>query len=111
MHIVRALGTALGLVILLVGLAASGMVVAAAASGMNVMAPMGQLWFQLDAASLNAAQAMIERGIWPPLWSGFVRPALMLPGFVLAGIAVLGGLLLLVRARRRDGRSRIFTRR
>ena len=97
----------LGFVALLLGLATSGLLVAAATSGMALTQPLGQIWFTLDASSLNLAQATIERGIWPPLWQSGVLPLLQQPGLYVAlgalGVAVV--LLLLARGGRKRDRK------
>lgn len=64
--------------------------------------PLGEIWYQLDAGSLNLSQAVIERYLWPPLWDPGVIALLQVPAVLLAaGLAVLLILLCLVRARRR----------
>lgn len=98
----------LGAIALVVGLAATGLLVAAAASGMALTQPLGQIWFTLDAGSLNLAQATIERGIWPPLWQSGVLPLLQQPGLYVALGALALGLVLLLVARRRRRRDYKF---
>ena len=92
---------------LLAGLAATGLLVAAAASGMAVTQPLGQIWFTLDAGSLNLVQATIERGIWPPLWQFGVFPVLQQPGLYVAlgALAIAVVLLLLARGGRKRDRK------
>ncbi|MBK1697197.1 hypothetical protein [Rhodovibrio salinarum] len=95
----------LGLLALLVGLATSGLLAAAAASGQPLMQPLGQIWFTLDAGSLNLVQATIERGLWPPLWQSGVFPLLQQPApyVALGALALALVLFLLTRAgRKRD---------
>ena len=61
---------------------------------------LGQLWYTLDRASLNAAQAGIQRHVWPPLWDPILITALRAPAW--PTFAVLGlGLAWLFRDRRR----------
>jgi hypothetical protein len=94
----------LGFLSLLVGLAAAGLIAAAAASGQAVMQPLGQLWFNLDRGSLNLAQATIERGVWPPLWQSGIFPVLQQPApyVALGALAIAIVLLLLARGGRRQ---------
>ena len=89
------------------GLAATGLLAAAALSGMALMQPLGQIWFTLDAGSLNLVQATIERGIWPPLWQSGVFPVLRQPGLYVAlgALAVAVVLLLLARGGRKRDRK------
>lgn len=52
--------------------------------------PAGELWYGLDAASLNLVQAVIERYVWPPLWDPVIAGLLQLPAVLLcAGAAAL----------------------
>ncbi|MGE0743687.1 MAG: hypothetical protein AB7K86_00510 [Rhodospirillales bacterium] len=68
----------------------------------RVMA-LGEVWYRLDRASLNLAQAGIERHVAPWLWADLVQPTLLLPAWVVLGVP--GLFLLLVcgagRPRRR----------
>jgi hypothetical protein len=77
-------------VVALVILAAD--LLAAAKSTESRIMPLGQLWYTLDAGSLNLVQAVIERYIWGPLWdpvlAGFLQwPAA--PVFGGLGIVIL----------------------
>jgi hypothetical protein len=99
----------LGVVALFAGLAATGLLAAAALSGLALMQPLGRIWYTLDRGSLNLVQATIERSVWPPLWQSGVLPVLQLPGlYVAAGALVLALVLLLLsrRGRRRDYKFR-----
>ena len=51
---------------------------------------LGRLWFQLDRASLNLAQAAIQRHVTPSLWDPVLVSVLRSPTW--AAFAVLGGL-------------------
>lgn len=63
--------------------------------------PLGEVWYQLDAGSLNLSQAVIERYVWPPLWDPGVITLLQVPAaLLLAGLAGLLLLLCLTRAAR-----------
>ena len=52
---------------------------------------LGARWFALHPASLNLAQAVIERYIWPPLWDPAITTLLLWPSWVLP--LVLGAVL------------------
>ena len=67
-------------------------------SGADVRAPAGQLWFQVDSASLNSTQAFIQRYIHAGLWDSVIVPLLNRPAWEAVAIVVLclalvGGLL------------------
>jgi len=80
-------------------------------SGLNVTAPAGKLWFTLDAPSLNAAQAAVERYLLPAIWHGLIMPLLQLPAIALAGGGLLIALTLFALVRHRaNGKRRIFHR-
>ena len=64
----------------------------------------GQTWYDLDRASLNGAQAVVQRFVHPYVWDPIIQTALTWPTFAVA----LGFSLLFVvigRPRRRGGRS------
>jgi len=70
----------------------------AAASGTHHLIPLGQLWFEIDAPSLNMTQAGLQRHVAPWLWEDVVQPILELPAWpVLSGLGVA---LLLLRPSR-----------
>ncbi|HTY70282.1 MAG TPA: hypothetical protein VMH36_26755 [Alphaproteobacteria bacterium] len=55
---------------------------------------LGTLWYQVDRASLNLVQAVVERHLHPVLWQDVIFPLLVWPAWlVLGGLAVLFGLL------------------
>ncbi|OSQ40969.1 hypothetical protein [Thalassospira mesophila] len=58
----------------------------------------GELWYRLDAGSLNLLQALIERYVSPWLWDKVFVPGLLLPAFLLL---LAPGLLLSFLARRK----------
>ncbi|WP_439578878.1 hypothetical protein [Elioraea sp.] len=61
--------------------------------------PLGQLWFEINPASLNMLQAGIQRRISPGLWEGVIQPVLTWPAWpVLIGTGL--GLILVGRTRR-----------
>ena len=55
-------------------------------TGAFTMSPAGKLWFELHAPSLNAAQAGVQRQLWPWLWDGVLFPLLTAPAWLLLGI-------------------------
>jgi len=84
-------------------------------AGEPVGQPVGQLWFALDPGSLNLLQALVERGLWPPLWDWIVFPVLRqsAPAVAVAALASAVVLLVLGRARHDTGtlkRKRMFKR-
>ncbi len=64
----------------------------------------GELWFQLDAASLNGFQVLVQRHLdWPAVWDGWVVPVLSWPAWLLLLVPALA-LLVLCRSRKRRRR-------
>jgi hypothetical protein len=62
---------------------------------------LGEVWYDLSAASLNLTQAIIERYIWPPLWGDVVLPLLQMPFWlVCVGLSLFFALLWLINRRR-----------
>ncbi len=51
-------------------------------TGQLTSTPLGKLWFELDAPSLNLAQALIERYLSQDLWSTFIVPVLQWPAWL-----------------------------
>ncbi len=62
---------------------------------------LGQVWFRLDAASLNFAQAVIQRYLLPELWDPVAIEILQWPGWLTFG---LPGLAAAVLCRRRKSK-------
>jgi|DewCreStandDraft_4_1066084.scaffolds.fasta_scaffold146790_2 hypothetical protein len=57
------------------------------------LSALGELWFKLDRASLNLAQAVVQRYVWPQLWDPGIVTVLLLPAvlvFAVPGGAMLG---------------------
>ena len=65
------------------------------------LSALGEVWFRLDRASLNLAQAVIQRYVWPPLWDPGIVTLLLLPA---APVFAVAAALLLVLSRRRRRR-------
>ena len=99
----RAFGRMLGWLLLAAGLVAAGLDIWNSISESELaLIPLGQHWFEISPNSLNAAQAGIERHVWPPLWQDIIQPLLEQPASILL---IVLGLLLLVVTRRRSGRT------
>ena len=45
-------------------------------TGRGLTRPLGAIWFQFDASSLNFVQAVIQRYAHPSLWTGLFTPLL-----------------------------------
>ena len=58
--------------------------------------PLGQLWFEIDAASLNMLQACIQRRISPGLWEDVIQPFLTWPAWP---VLIVTGLILILIGR------------
>ena len=71
------------------------------ASGRFEPIPLGQIWYDLDAGSLNLIQAVIERHVWPPLWDPGLITVLRWPAWAVLGLPALILLLIPFRRRRR----------
>ncbi|MCC5987469.1 MAG: hypothetical protein JJT95_07295 [Pararhodobacter sp.] len=83
------------LLALAVALATLGLLAAGYLGGVDIMQPLGGLWFAVDAGSLNAMQVVIERHIWPPLWSRAVFPVLNTSAPLVALFSSLAAIVLL----------------
>ena len=68
---------------------------------------LGELWFKLHAASLNGAQAGIQRYIAPWLWEPVITSILLLPGWAVFGVP---GVLLAWFCRKRSNNRRLHRR-
>lgn len=81
---------ALGLVLVLSALWPLGREAIALAAGAHRFIPLGQIWFEIDAPSLNMTQAGIQRHVAPWLWEDLLQPLLEQPAWpVLAGLGVV----------------------
>lgn len=83
------------LLALVVALGAFGLMLAGYLAGVDIAQPVGGLWFAVDASSLNAMQVVIERHIWPPLWSRAVFPVLNISAPLVALFSGLAAIILL----------------
>lgn len=99
-------GRAIGWLLLAAACGAAGFeIFAAIQAGAWRPVAAGELWFKLDAASLNAAQAGVQRHVAPWLWDPVITWILLAPAW--AVFAVPGGLLLwLCQKRERGGMTR-----
>lgn len=74
------------------------------AAGEVMLTAFGQSWFNLDPASLNGAQALVQRYIHPFVWDPIIQTILQWPTFAVAlGLSLL--FVIIGRPRRRGGRS------
>ena len=73
-------------------------VMAALHQGSWRMIALGEIWFKLHPASLNGAQAGIQRYVAPWLWEPGITSILLLPGWLVFGVP---GVLAVVLCRRR----------
>jgi len=62
--------------------------------GRLVFTSLGEHWYSIDPASLNTAQAGIERHVAPFLWDPIISTILLTPAWIVAGI--LGALIYLL---------------
>ena len=67
--------------------------------GRLVFTSLGEHWYSIDPASLNTAQAGIERHVAPFLWDPIISTILLTPAWIVAGI--LGALVYLLGDRRK----------
>jgi len=92
--------------LLLIAVAAAGYEARAAfeTGGWRPVA-LGELWYKIHAASLNGAQAGIQRYISPFLWEPVITTILLWPGWAVFGVPG-AALTWVCRARRRGARRR-----
>ncbi len=57
--------------------------VRSAAQGALSLKPLGRVWYEIDAGSLNLAQAVVERYLFPELWDPVITTVLNWPAWVL----------------------------
>ena len=90
------LARAVGWVLVCLALAALGYeVLLATASGTWRVIAAGELWYALDRASLNFAQAITQRYLHPALWDPLIQSLLTWPAWSLLGapgVALVVGL-------------------
>ena len=65
-------------------------VLAPSPAGSPTFRPAGQLWFELDRASLNLVQAVIERYVWAPLWDPVIASLLQMPAVLVSAVPAAG---------------------
>ncbi|TLP47247.1 MULTISPECIES: hypothetical protein [Cohaesibacter] len=70
-----------------------------------VMKSLGATWFEIDNASLNLAQAVIQRNVHPLIWDPVVQWILMMPAWLAAGL--VGALFIYLGRKRRPKVIRI----
>ena len=82
MRIVRISGVIL-MALALVAL--GGDALASFEQGRLAAAALGELWYRIDAGSLNLMQAVVQRYLWPGLWDPVIVAVLRLPAIVVFG--------------------------
>ena len=106
MRALKLAGRMTGWLLLLLAAAALGYeAMAALDSGTWRTRALGEIWFAIDVGSINLAQAVIQRYLWPFLWEPVITSVLLLPGWAVFGAP---GLVLarICRARKRRRRRR-----
>jgi hypothetical protein len=66
-----------------------------------VIKSLGESWFGFDNASLNLAQAVIQRNLHPLIWDPAIQTILTMPAWLVGGIV---GLFLIYLGRKRRPR-------
>ncbi len=90
----RLVGRVLGYLFILGAIGALALdLVALYETGALRLAPLGEVWYRLDRASLNMLQAGIERNVAPFLWHDVIAPVLQWPA---ALVLVVPGIVLLI---------------
>jgi ABC-type Fe3+ transport system permease subunit len=90
----RIVGAIIGWILVLLACAAAGLdALDAVANGAMRLRPAGEVWYKLDAPSLNLIQAVVERYIWPTLWDPIILAVLQWPLALVFGVP---GLLLVL---------------
>jgi len=98
------IGRVIGWILLLAGVAAAGYeAFAAYQTGAWRPIAFGEIWYKLNVASLNAAQAGIQRYVSPTLWDPVITTILLFPAWAVPGVP---GALLLWLCRARSGAPR-----
>lgn len=69
-----------------------------------VLTPLGTSWFAVSPETLNLAQAMVQRYVFPALWDPVIVTILTLPGFVVFLVLALLFFMIGRRPSRRLGR-------
>ncbi len=69
-----------------------------------VLTPLGTSWFAVSPESLNVAQALVQRYVFPVLWDPIIVTILTLPGFVVFLVLALLFYMIGRRPARRFGR-------
>ena len=67
-------------------------------TGTYVQIRLGELWFQIDNASLNLVQAVVQRYVFPALWDPVIVTVLLLPAWFFFAVPAI---VLLVLCRRK----------
>ncbi len=54
-----------------------------------VMTPLGKVWFDFSASSLNFSQAMVQRYVHPAIWDPGIQAILNMPSWLVFGLLAL----------------------
>lgn len=71
--------------------------------GAFAIAPLGEIWYAIDRASLNGLQAGVERYVSVWLWESVLAPILQWPAIL---VFFIPGVLLAILCRSRPARRR-----
>ena len=66
---------------------------------------LGLLWYEVDVASLNLAQTVVQRHLWPLLWNPVLVTVLRWPAWISFALVAAG---LVWLCRRRDAEPRPY---
>ena len=96
MFIIRIVLDLLALLLVVASLAIFGLEGLLYVSDVNLLAPLGELWFNHLPSGLNLTQALVQRYLSPGLWDIIFVPVLLMPSW--KGMAIVGGVCLLSSA-------------
>ena len=96
------IGRIIGWLLLLLALAALAFkMVTLVQSGTWEIRALGSLWFDIHKNSLGAAQVIVQRYVWAPIWDLVVITLLRWPGWLVFGVP---GIVFVYLFRRRRSR-------
>jgi hypothetical protein len=61
---------------------------------------LGDIWAGISISSLNGTQVFIQRYVWSPLWTYFIYPILLTPGWL--AMLLAGGACILLSIKKSD---------
>ena len=103
----RVIGWLLAALALLALLALGAELVASLEAGAYRGLALGLFWYELDVASLNLVQAVVQRHLWPALWDPVLVTVLRWPAWISFGLEALA-LLWICRRHEAEHRSYRF---